>query len=245
MMSVCMSIASEWVKCVGDGGECIPHLALFGRFAYEMPPHPPSHMHHCRWPSSCSKNHIHYTQDRHGFHASLKASHFKNEAIKGDQELPLSPSLLKPLSLLEKAIHSCFPFSELMFFDTHGLLYKAPYFSYIVSNVISFGGHHITANDVRHMFVTLWKDFLNSPSTKLLDLTIHDLSACAADLMLNSTAAWSISYDDTLRSRAIHTSLHLWPQFIEFVKQAHIDVTSTKPWDPLTIDVNLLPSDGP
>lgn len=196
----------------------------------------------CRDPSQCSKNHIDYYEDRHGHHASLKVTHFKNDAIKGDQELPLSPSLLRPLTLLERAIHHCMPHSHLMFFDHNGALFKGPYFSYVVSQAISVGGIHLTANDVRHMFVTLWRDFLNTPSTKLLDLTIHQLSASAADLMLNSTTAWSISYDDSTRNRAIHTTLALWPHFIEFVRQAHLDAMSRKGWDPLTIDIDSLPS---
>lgn len=134
------------------------------------------------------------------------------------------------------------PQSDLMFFDHTGALYKGPYFSFVVSQAISVGGIHLTANDVRHMFVTLWRDFLNSPSTKLLDQTIQQLSASAADLMLNSTTAWSISYDDSTRDRAIHTTLALWPQFRQFVQQAHLDTVSRKAWDPLTFDLDSLPS---
>ena len=171
---------------------------------------------------------MHYYQDRHGFHASLKATHFKNEAIKGPQDLPLSPSLLKPLSLLERGIHAMTPSSPTLFFAQDGDPYKGPYFSYIASKAISLDGVQLKANDLRHMFATLWRDFINSPSTQLLSLTITQLNASAADLMLNSTQAWSASYDDSSRDRAIHTTLSLWPKFQEFVKQAHIDHHSTK-----------------
>ncbi|MFN7835817.1 MAG: hypothetical protein ACK5NY_08560 [Burkholderiaceae bacterium] len=175
-------------------------------------------------------------------HATLNVTHFKNDHLKGEQELPLSTSLLKPLTLLEQGTHACFPSSKLLFFDTHGALIKENYFGYVVSKAISVDGVHLTANDVRHMFVTLWRDFLSSPSTKLLDLTIHQASACAADLMLNSTSAWDISYDDTTRNRAIHLVLKLWPKFIEFVKEAHLDFVSRKDWDPLSIHLEVLPS---
>lgn len=195
-----------------------------------------------RDPPTCSKNHVHYYQDRHGHHASLKATHFKNEAIKGPQDLPLSPSLLKPLSLLERGIHAMCPSSPTLFFAQDGDPYKGPYFSYIASKAISLDGVQLKANDLRHMFATLWRDFINSPSTQLLSLTITQLNASAADLMLNSTQAWSASYDDSSRDRAIHTTLSLWPKFQEFVKQAHIDHHSTKEWDPLTIDLDSLPS---
>lgn len=194
-----------------------------------------------RNPSTCPKNHIRYYQDRHGYHASLKATHFKNEAIKGPQDIPLSPSLLKPLSILEKAINAMAPSSPTLFFAQDGDPYKGPYFSYVASKAISYDGVHLKANDLRHMFATLWRDFINAPSTKLINLTINDLNASAADLMLNSTQAWSASYDDTSRDRAIHTTFSLWPQFHAFVKQAHLDHASTKEWDPLTISLDVLP----
>lgn len=196
----------------------------------------------CRAPSECPKNHVHYFEDRHGHHATLNASHFKNDTLKGEQALPLSSSLLKPISSLEKAIHACFPPTPLLFFGLHGNLINDKYMSSVVSKAISLEGVHLTANDVRHMFVTLWRDFLNSPSTKLLDLSIHQASACAADLMLNSTASWDISYDDTTRRRAIHLTLSLWPKFVEFVKEAHLDHMSSKEWDPITTPLDALPS---
>lgn len=195
----------------------------------------------CRDHAHCPKNHIEFYVDRNGHHASLKASHFKNASIKGEQDLPIFPALLSPITLLEKATHACYPYSKLLFFDSHGSIYKEAYFSYVCSKAISFEGVHLTANDMRHMFVTLWKDFVNSPNTKLLNLTIHQACATAADLMLNSTAAWSISYDDTNRSRGIHTALDLWPKFTQFVKQAHLDAKSKKEWNPILTSTSDLP----
>lgn len=192
----------------------------------------------CRDHANCTKNHIQYYQDRHGKHASLMAAHFKNESIKGEQDVPIFPSLLSPLCYLEKGIHSCHPSSKLLFFDTTGTLYKAPYFSYVCSKAISIQGLHLVANDIRHMFVTLWRDFVNSPTTTLLDLSINQACASAADLMLNSTTAWTISYDDTNRSRAIQSTLSLWPQFTEFVKQSHLDFMSKKEWNPITAPID-------
>lgn len=168
------------------------------------------------------------------------ATHFKNEAMKGEQELPLSPSLLLPITMLERGIKECKPNSHMLFCDTWGLPYKLDYFSHISSQAISFDGHHLTANMVRHMFVTMWQDFIQHPSTKLLDLTMHQMSASAADLMLNSTSAWDIAYDDSIRSRATNTTISLWPKFVEFVQQSHLDATSKEEWDPLTIDIGML-----
>lgn len=195
----------------------------------------------CRDHSKCHKNHIEYYEDRGGHHASLMASHFKNASIKGEQDLPIFPALLSPLSLLEKATHACYPHSKLLFHDIHGAPYKEAYFSYVCSKAISLYGVHLTANDMRHMFVTLWKDFINSPTTNLLHLTVHQACASAADLMLNSTAAWGISYDDTNRSRGLHTTHDLWPKFTDFVKQAHLDAMSRNEWDPIHTPLSVLP----
>ena len=212
-----------------------------------------THHHLCSWAPSpclpwcsdqanCHKNHIHYYKDRHGKHASLKATHFKNESIKGEQDVPIFPALLSPLCHLEKAIHSCYSSSKLLFFGTAGTLYKAPYFSYVCSKAISPLGVHLTATDVRHMFVTLWRDFVTSPTTTLVDLSINQACASAADLMLNSTTAWDISYDDTNRSRAIHSTQALWPKFTEFVHQSHLDFVSKQDWNPIDSPIHAPPS---
>lgn len=197
---------------------------------------------HPRDPSTCPTNHVHYYEDRHGYHASFKVTHFKNEAIKGPQDIPLSPSLLQPLALLEKGVHAISPNSPTLLFGMNGAPYQGPYFSLVASKAISLNGVALKANDLRHMFATQWRDFINHPTTQLLNLTIQQLNASAADLMLNSTHAWSASYDDTSRDRAIHTTLSLWPKFQEHAKQAHLDHISTKAWDPLAISLDSLPS---
>jgi hypothetical protein len=225
-------------EVLGGGQGCIPTTQPHLSTHFSLAPHTLA----CSDSIHCTKNHICYYQDRHGHHASLMATHFKNDSLKGDQELPLSTSMLKPLTLLERATQASKPNSSLLFCDHLGEPYKGPYFSMVCSKAISVGGIHLTANDVRHMFVTLWRDFLNHPSTKLIDLTIQQMSASAADLMLNTTAAWNLAYDDTTRNRAIHTTLSLWPKFVEFVHEAHLDALSKKEWNPLTIDIDTLPT---
>lgn len=236
-----MSVDGGWgahVRGEQEGGG--ENVGAHGCAPLSHPSHLPFNA--CRHPTKCPKNHVDFFEDRHGIHASLFAIHFKNDAIKGEQELPLSPSLLKPLTMLAQGIAHSFPLATHLFFDTHGSLYKGPYFSHVVSQAISVDGLHLTATDVRHMFVTLWKDFINCPTTQLLDLTMHQLNASAADLMLNSTNAWAISYDDTNRNRAINTTLHMWPKFVKFVKEAHLDAISRKELNPLNIDIATLPS---
>lgn len=201
-------------------------------------PHPS--LHHSN--PKCTKNHFKTTQNRWGRHASLEVTHQKNEAIKGPQSIPLSPSLLMPLAMLERACRAKNPTCPTLFYKNDGYPYTYPsYFSTVSSNAISFDGVHLNANDLRHMFATLWRDFINSPTTKLHDLSIAQLNASAADMMLNSTQAWSSSYDDSIRDRAIPITLAMWPSFVDFVKNDHLDKMSTNEWDPLTIDIDSLP----
>lgn len=122
-------------------------------------------------------------------------------------------------------------------------MFEQPYFSKITKDAISLPTCTIIANDLRHMFSTLWNDFISSPptSSNILSLTITQLNACASDMMLNSTKAWAASYDDSHRERATTTTLALWPKFVEYVKNDHLDKMSTKGWDPHTISLSSLP----
>jgi precorrin-6B methylase 1 len=78
------------------------------------------------------------------------------------------------------------------------------------------------------MFATAWKDFVNSPIVAHTQLSSMQLTAAAADMMLNSTEVWDRHYDDSNRGRGTQLVLDLWPQFVEFVKQQHLDKASEK-----------------
>ena len=173
-------------------------------------------------------------------HATFNVEHHKNEGIKGRQEIPLSSHLLLPITLLERASHFLFPNSPTLFFGYGGEVYEQAYFSLIAKGGISLPHMSLKANDLRHMFVTLWMDFINTPSTHLLNLSISQLNACASNMMLNSTNAWDASYDDSHMDRAMLTTLAMWPKFVEFVREAHFDRASEEAWDPLIIDMGLL-----
>lgn len=80
-------------------------------------------------------------------------------------------------------------------------------------------GRRITAKDFRHLFATAWRDYINCPSTKLLELSVHELDAAAADLMCSSTYAFSRAYDDSNRVRGLQTVLLHWGSFQAFVKR--------------------------
>jgi hypothetical protein len=80
-------------------------------------------------------------------------------------------------------------------------------------------GRRITAKDYRHLFATAWRDYINTPSTQLHNLTLHELDAAAADCMCSSTYAFNTAYDDSNRQRGMLTILEQWIKFKEFVKR--------------------------
>lgn len=75
----------------------------------------------------CVPNQLHYYKDRHGYHAELVLSHFKNESLKGEQRLPLSSSLLEVFALLEQAAVRLK--ADTLFSLMDGRPYPGPYFS--------------------------------------------------------------------------------------------------------------------
>lgn len=184
--------------------------------------------------ASCKRNHVVY-KIVHGKHtAEMVLVHFKNDAIKGPQHIPLSPQLLEMFVLLEQAVHAVFPRSTTLFFMENGQPYQPSYFSTVVGDYLTFDGVRCTANHWRHVFTTLWRDFLSCPTTRLLDFTVQQLEEGAAQLMLNSTQAWNAAYDDTDKLRAILHTHALWPKFQEYVHNVHDAKMSEQAWDPLT-----------
>lgn len=191
---------------------------------------------------SCPKNHIRFTKNRTGVQAKLILVHFKNDNIKGQQEIELAKGNVSIAGLLEQAVAYLTPSSRnqpsTLFFSSFGpgggLPYKANYFTTVASKLLAFYGAKCTANTFRHMFVTAWKDFIASPTTQLNGFTAQQLQEIAASMMLNSPDAWSVSYDDSLLDRGVKTILAKWPQFQAFIYQQHLDSVTEEAFDPLT-----------
>jgi len=162
---------------------------------------------------------VRYFTDLEGNHAELVLTHFKNDAIKGTQYLPLAAQMYLGLVLLEKAHHFMNNSSPTLWFGKNSrTMYKEAYWSTICSKALTLeDGRRITAKDFRHLFATSWRDYINSPSTKLADLTTKELDAAAADLMCTSTNALTVAYDDTNRVRGNKVILANWPGFQAFV----------------------------
>ena len=208
--------------CTQTAGQCpCPRLCTI---MPGVPTHPPRAC-SCRDPG-CVRNHGQYLMNRKGSHAELVLVHFKNDALKGNQLLPLSPGLLEPMALLERAVAAELPATDTLFCLTSGKPYQDAYFSQVCSKALTWPGTRATAGDLRHWFATSWRDFVQSPEAHWHELTAGQLTAAAADQMLNSTKAWDAAYDDTHRARGIYTVQRQWAKFREFVREAHLDKAS-------------------
>jgi hypothetical protein len=122
-----------------------------------------------------------------------------------------------------------------LFFGQAGNVHKQGYFSTISARALSqaVGLTWATANDFRHMFITAWRDFISCPSTQLAGLTAQQMEDVAASMMLNSAAVWEQSYDISTVQRGMNSIIAMWPKFMAFVEQQHLDKTSEEPFDPL------------
>lgn len=104
-----------------------------------------------------------------------------------------------------------------------GQQYAEPYFSTKASKSLSFGEHWLRPSmDMRHMFATAWKDFVQSPQAAFYELTAGQMLAAAADLMLSSTNQLDNTYDDSNRGRGTMACLSQYSKFREFVRQAYM-----------------------
>lgn len=152
----------------------------------------------------------------------MHMEHFKNDAIKGTQHLPISRGLLEYCVQLARAAAAHTPAAEAMFCSIQtGAMYKEEYFSQICTKALSFDGHHIRATDFRHMVASAWRDFVNTLDAKLCSLSTKQMCAALADLMLTSTSQFDATYDDTNRGRGTQACMSQWAKFREFVEKAH------------------------
>lgn len=199
----------------------------------------------CRDPEQCDKNHLEFTKDCEGRHLTMVLAHFKNDTIKGTQHLHMADQMHNPFIYLEQAHNFLAPNSPTLWFNSYGETYSESYWSTICSKALTLhDGRRITAKvaahviidcmswscnptsqgcclllqDFRHLFATAWRDYINTPTTTLADLTMHQLDAAAADLMCSSTQAFTNSYDDTNRVRGNMVVLAKYKSFKTYVE---------------------------
>lgn len=161
--------------------------------------------------------------------------------MKGTQVLPIQQGLGMALIYLEQASLYLKPDSQILWFNMSGELYPQAYWSVICSKALKLpDGRRVTAKDYRHLFVTMWRDFINNPKTQLEGLTLHALDAAAAHMMCSSTEAFTNAYDDTNRSRGQMTVMEMYNKFQAFVREDFLDLQSQQVVDPSTVALESL-----
>lgn len=176
---------------------------------------------HCR-KVNCPGNYISYIKNSEGYHADLVLTHYKNDSIKGTQYIRMAKQFLDKFALLHQAQVYLAPTSPILFFmSSSDELYEDAYWSTVCSKALSLPDKWITSKDFRHLFGTAWRDFINCPRTKLLDLTVKQLDTASADMMSSSTEAMDKAYDDSTRDRNTQTVMLLMPKFRKFIHDAH------------------------
>jgi hypothetical protein len=133
-----------------------------------------------------------------------------------------------------------FPQAKTLFYMGNGNPYQQAYFSTIVSDLLTLDGVRTTANHWRHEFATMWRHFLATPTTKLVEFAVEQMEGEAAQLMLNSRDAWNSTYDDTDFDRSCLHCMAMWPQFEEFVKKKHDAWVSKEALSPLAMAFDQL-----
>ena len=164
--------------------------------------------------------------------------HFKNDAIKGKQVVPIANELVQPLVYATRAHKHAAGRCPSLFFSSMASSspYGEAYFSKIVGDALTPEGDRSTAQDYRHHFATAWRDFTASPEFKLSDVTRELLDAACIDLMCTSTEMWDRNYDDSCRHRGHALALSRMAKFRDFVTKRHAIEKSRVDWDPLTED---------
>jgi hypothetical protein len=127
------------------------------------------------------------------------------------------------MTYLERAHEYLGPKCPTLFFKDDCTPYGSPYWSQICTNALSFDDNSINATTIRHLFATAWRDYINTPSATLQDLSRQQLDAAAADLMCTSTDAYDCAYDDSTRQRGTCVVMDQWASFSQFVYDSHAE----------------------
>ncbi|KAL4424557.1 hypothetical protein ABPG77_010137 [Micractinium sp. CCAP 211/92] len=199
----------------------------------------------CAWEDckdpKCPKNHIRWYQNRKGEHATMECVHYKTFSTKGPLSIPMCHELLEVFAILEQAAvaYASLTGKEVhtLFWARDGSPFSDSYFSTICSQALSaVGGEWVTSNTLRHLFVTAFRSFTSSPVFKCVGLPATVLEEAASTMVMNTPTVWDSTYDENTKDRGMHAILSLWPQFVKFVHEQHLDKISEKALDPLTLD---------
>lgn len=192
----------------------------------------------CRNKKACPKNHIiHSTNTTTNVNeAKLHLEHHKNAGRQGPVELDVAEPMVKVWALLESAAAFLDPISRGIFLPVSGSspCYSDSYMSTIISDQLFKCGFKVGANDVRHMFSTMFTLYLGQAVFTVEDLSINYLRDAAAVMTGSSPVTWNTTYDANARVNGYKRVLHHYPAFKEFVKRHFERMQATVPRNPIT-----------
>jgi hypothetical protein len=113
-------------------------------------------------------------------------------------------------------------------------IYQEAYMSTIISAQLSKCGLRVGANDVRHLFSTMFSLYLGHAVFSVEDLSISYLRDAAAVMTGSSPVTWNTTYDANARVNGYKRVVHHYPAFKEFVKGHYDTMQATLPRNPIT-----------
>lgn len=193
----------------------------------------------------CPKNHIKHTtmeliipeteELEQTLQSQLELKHHKNSGRRGLDVVPMAQAMVEPLNQLEQAARVLAKSSNCptLFFSKGPppAPYSEGYFSQVATGLLSTPRQHTTANALRHMFSTQFRNFRSSQVARQEQLEV-ELEEAAAALMGNSPPAWDATYDDAAQLRKKLKVLEEYPKFKEWVKAQAALHKQVKPRNP-------------
>ncbi|GAB4823182.1 hypothetical protein N2152v2_010228, partial [Parachlorella kessleri] len=198
----------------------------------------------CRNPNSCPKNHVKYTHNTqlNTNKTTIHLEHWKNEKRQGPLDITVPAGRgVEVLELMERAAAFLGPQARGLMFPQQNLRlfgvdsFEDSHFSQAMGSWLTPPGRpHVSFNQARSMWITLWSDYVDQAQLLPGDVTAQLLKECAAALVGNSSDTWKSSYDARARMRGCDRVHAHYPSFIEFAKQRHSSELATLARNPVT-----------
>ena len=168
--------------------------------------------------------------------ARLHLEHHKNAGRQGHIELDVAQPMVRVWALMESAAAFLDPCSRGIILPVTGSspCYSDSYMSIIISDQLSKCGFKVGANDVRHLFSTMFSLYLGQAVFTVEDLSISYLRDAAAVMTGSSPITWNRTYDANARVNGYKRVLHHYPAFKDFVKKHFDRELAIVPRNPIT-----------
>lgn len=192
--------------------------------------------------TTCAKNHVkHSTNTTTGVdEAKIHLEHHKNSGRQGPVDYEVASDMVQVWALLEAAAAFQGPTARSMFFPVLEYknfgkdLYADSYMSMIITKQLSKCGFKVGANDVRHLFSTMFSLYLGQATFSVDDLSVAYLREAAAVMTGSSSKTWNTTYDANARVNGYKRVVKHYPTFKLFVNADFARVQATVDRNPIT-----------